>query len=55
MSIDGLKNILGILPVKHEREAGQSPKKDQKKDQYKKEEKDENEQKEKESRIDIRI
>jgi len=55
MVIDGLGNMLGILPVKKEKEAGQSPMKDQKKDKKRGPKKDDEEGKEKEGRVDIRI
>jgi len=58
MAIDGLGNITGIIPVKQEREAGQNPRKNQKKDRNdeEKNKKDNNEeQKDKKGRVDIRI
>jgi hypothetical protein len=55
MPIDGLGNILGILPVKKEKEAGETSKRNQKKDRNKGDKKDGDEPKEKEGKIDIRI
>jgi hypothetical protein len=55
MAIDGLKNIPGILPVKQERQAGQTPRRNPKQDRNKEQKKDNEEPKEKEGRIDIRI
>lgn len=58
MVIDGLGNMLGILPVKKEKEAGRAPK-DQKKNKDREQKKDKEEdketEKEKEGRIDVRI
>jgi hypothetical protein len=55
MSIDGLGNTFGIIPVKKEKEAGDSSRRNQKKDRNKEEKKDNEEQTEKEGKIDIRI
>jgi hypothetical protein len=55
MAIEGLRNILGILPVKQERDAGQAPRRNPKKEQDREEKKDKEEPKEKEGKIDIRI
>ncbi len=55
MPIDGLGNILGILPVKKEKETGEASRRNQKKDRNKGDKKDSEEQKKKEGKIDIRI
>jgi len=55
MLIDGLGSMLGILPVKKEKEAGQAPMKNQKKNKKREQKKDDEEGKEKEGRVDIRI
>lgn len=58
MSIDGLNNLPGIIPVKKEKGAGDNSRKNQQKDKNKEDRKDnipEEEQKEKSGRIDIRI
>jgi len=55
MSIDGLGNTLGIIPVKKEKEAGETSRRNQKKDRNKEDKKEREEPKEKEGKIDIRI
>ena len=55
MSIDGLGNTLGIIPVKKEKEAGETSRRNQKKDRNKEDKKEREEQKKKEGKIDIRI
>lgn len=55
MPIDGLGNILGILPVKKEKEAGETSRRNQKKDRNKEDKKESEDHKEKEGKVDIRI
>ncbi len=55
MSIDNLGNILGVVPLKKERETGQLPKRKQKDKKNEDQREEKEEQNEKEGRIDIRV
>lgn len=55
MSINGLGNTFGIIPVKKEKETGDASRRNQKKDRNKEDKNDSEEHKEKEGKIDIRI
>lgn len=55
MSIDGLKNIPGIIPIKQERDAGQNSQRNQKKDRNKDQKNESEEKREKKGKVDIRI